>query len=381
MTRTLVTALAAACVAALAAGAAPAPLSAAPEPIKLAAILSTSGPSAPLGVPESNAVKLAEREVNAHGGINGRPVQIDVVDDGAKADVAAQLATQMIASGHVAIFCGTRTDTSAAVARVTGAANVLQVYSTPTASLWSTPRGVVKNVFQVNPRDQLEAVALLTYAKSRLHAKNVAILHDENLYGSGGATIAAAEAKALGMNVVGDESYPGTATDFTAQIVKLRGAKPDAVVLWGATTTPGLAIKAARTLGLNVPILGSSGILSPAILNVAGGGAAGELYSASPLAGTPSAEQRAFSALYDREYHQPVVSFAANGWDAVQIIFAALRDAKGKTDGRSLASALEAGKELPLVDGTYKFSPSDHNGLVPGDVHIAKANNGTWGNP
>ncbi len=381
MTRTLVTALAAACVAALAAGAAPAPLSAAPEPIKLAAILSTSGPSAPLGVPESNAVKLAEREVNAHGGINGRPVQIDVVDDGAKADVAAQLATQMIASGHVAIFCGTRTDTSAAVARVTAAANVLQVYSTPTASLWSTPRGVVKNVFQVNPRDQLEAVSLLTYAKSRLHAKNVAILHDENLYGSGGATIAAAEAKALGLNVVGDESYPGTATDFTAQIVKLRGAKPDAVVLWGATTTPGLAIKAARTLGLNVPILGSSGILSPAILNVAGGGAAGEVYSASPLAGAPSAEQRAFSALYDREYHQPVVSFAANGWDAVQIIFAALRDAKGKTDGRSLASALEAGKELPLVDGTYKFSPSDHNGLVPGDVHIAKANNGTWGNP
>lgn len=381
MTRTLVMALATACIASLAAGATTAPSSAAPEPIKLAAILSTSGPSAPLGVPESNAVKLAEREINAHGGINGRPVQFDIVDDGAKADVAAQLATQMIASGHVAIFCGTRTDTSAAVARVTSAANVLQVYTTPTESLWHTPRGVVKNVFQVNPRDQLEAISLLSFAKSRLHAKNVAILHDENLYGTGGATIAAAEAKALGINVAAQESYPGTATDFTPQIVKLRGAKPDAVVLWGATTTPGLAIKAARTLGLNVPILGSSGILSPAILNVAGGGAAGEVYSASPLAGAPSAEQRAFASLYDKEYHQPIVSFAANGWDAVQIIFAALREAKGKTDGRSLASALEGGKELPLVDGTYKFSPTDHNGLVPGDVHIAKANNGTWGNP
>ena len=381
MTRTLATALAAAFAVSLAAGATPAPSSAAPEPIKLAAILSTSGPSAPLGVPESNAVKLAEREINAHGGINGRPVQFDIVDDGAKADVAAQLATQMIASGHVAIFCGTRTDTSAAVARVTSAANVLQVYSTPTESLWRSPRGVVKNVFQVNPRDQLEAVALLSFAKSRLRAKNVAILHDENLYGSGGAAIAAAEAKALGINVVGQESYPGTATDFTAQIVKLRGAKPDAVVLWGATTTPGLAIKSARSLGLNVPILGSSGILSPAILNVAGGAAAGEVYSASPLAGPPSAEQRAFAALYDKEYHQPIVSFAANGWDAVQIIVAALREAKGKTDGKSLASALEAGRDIALVDGTYKFSPSDHNGLVPGDVHIAKANNGAWGNP
>src|SRR6202011_468989 len=124
----------------------------------------------------------------------------------------------------------------------------------------------------------------------------------------------AAEAKSLALGVVGQESYPGTATDFTPQVVKLGDAKPDALVLWGATTTPGLAIKAARTLGLNVPILGSSGILSPAILNVAGGGAAGEVYSASPLAGAPTAEQRAFAALYDTTYHQPIVSFAANGW-------------------------------------------------------------------
>jgi branched-chain amino acid transport system substrate-binding protein len=381
MIRTFATASAAACVAALLAGASTAPLTAAPEPLKLAAILSTSGPSAPLGVPESNAVKLAEREINAHGGIDGRQIHFDIVDDGAKADVAAQLATQMIASGHVAIFCGTRTDTSVAVARVTGAANVLQVYTTPTEAVWHTARGVVKNVFQVNPRDQLEAIALLSFAKSRLKVKTIAILHDENLYGSGGATIAAAEAKAFGIAVVGDESYPGNATDFTPQIVKLRDAKPDAIVLWGATTTPGLAIRSARTLGVKLPILGSSGILSPAILNVAGGAAAGEVYSASPLAGAPSAEQRTFAELYDKEYHLPVVSFAANGWDAVQLIAAALRDAHGKTDGTSLANALEAGRSIPLADGTFKFSPTDHNGLVPGDVHIAMARNGSWGSP
>lgn len=287
----------------------------------------------------------------------------------------------MIASGHVAIFCGTRTDTSAAVARVTGASNVLQVYSTPTESLWRTPRGVAKNVFEVNPRDQLEAIALLTFAKTRLHAGKIAILHDENLYGSGGSTIAQNEAKTLGMAVVADESYPGTATDFTAQIVKIRDAKPDAIVLWGATTTPGLAIKAARTLGVTMPILGSSGIASPAILTVAGGGAAGEVYTDSALAAPPTAEQRGFASMYDREYHTPINSFAVNGWDAVQLIVAALREAKGKTDGPSLAAALESGKPIPLLDGTYKFSAADHNGLVASDLHILKAQNGTWGAP
>src|SRR6202790_701811 len=203
MTSMFATALAAACITCLVVGSSTVPSTAAPEPLKLAAILSTSGPSAPLGVPESNAVKLAEREINAHGGVDGRPIHFDIVDDGAKADVAAQLATQMIASGHVAIFCGTRTDTSVAVARVTGAANVLQVYTTPTESVWHTARGVVKNVFQVNPRDQLEAIALLSFARSRLKVKTIGILHDEKLYGRWGAKIAAAEAQALGMQVVG----------------------------------------------------------------------------------------------------------------------------------------------------------------------------------
>jgi branched-chain amino acid transport system substrate-binding protein len=371
---------AAACVVSLLAGAA-APGSAAPEPIKIAAILSTSGPSAPLGGPQANAVKLAEKDINAHGGINGRPIQVDIVDDAAKADVASQLATQMLSSGHVAIFCGTRTDTSAAVARVTSAGNVLQLYTTPTESLWRTPRGVTKTLFQVNPRDQLEAIALLTFAKNRLHASKIGILHDENLYGTGGSTIAQNEAKTLGMTVVADEAYPGTATDFTSQIVKLRDAKPDAIVLWGATTTPGLAIKAARTLGVTVPILGSSGIASPAILAVAGGAAAGTVYSSSPLSPTPTAEQRAFETLYAGEYHAPANAFAAMGWDAVQIIAAALREAKGKTDGATLAGALESGKPIVLVEGTYKYSAADHNGLVPTDVHIAKAVNGTWAAP
>jgi branched-chain amino acid transport system substrate-binding protein len=370
---------AAACMVSLVAGAGRASTSAAPEPIKLAAILSTSGPSAPLGLPQVNAVKLAEKDINAHGGINGRQVQIDIVDDGAKADVAAQLATQMISSGHVAIFCGTRTDTSAAVARVTASGNVLQVYTTPTESLWRTPRGVTKTLFEVNPRDQLEAIALLTFAKTRLHAAKIGILHDENLYGSGGSTIAQNEAKTLGMTIVDDESYP--ATDFTAQIVKLRDAKPDAIVLWGATTTPGLAIKAARSLGVTVPILGSSGIGSPAILAVAGGAAAGEVYSASPLAPVAFGEQKSFETLYDGEYHARANPFAAMGWDAVHILAAALRDANGKTDGASLAGVLETGKPIALVEGTYKFSPSDHNGLVANDVHIVKAVNGMWGAP
>src|SRR5271169_2157407 len=69
------------------------------QPIRIGAILSYSGPSAPLGLPQINGLKMAESEINAHGGINGRPIHFEIVDDEAKADVASQLATQQIASG------------------------------------------------------------------------------------------------------------------------------------------------------------------------------------------------------------------------------------------------------------------------------------------
>ena len=120
-----------------------------PQPITIAAILSYTGPSAPLGQPQVNALKLAESDINAHGGIKGRPVHFEIVDDEAKADVASQLATQMIGRHVAAILCGTRVDTSEAAARVSAAEGVLQVIMVPTAAIWQkNTGGVVKTVFQ-----------------------------------------------------------------------------------------------------------------------------------------------------------------------------------------------------------------------------------------
>lgn len=349
------------------------------EPVHVGAILSYTGLSAPLGQPQVNALKLAEADINAHGGINGRPIKFDIVDDGAKPDVASQLATQMVSSGVAAIICGTRVATTDAAARVTTAANVLQVYLTPGAEAWHARDGsVVKNVFEAAARDQLEAQALLNYGRTKLHAKTVAILHDENLYGTNGAQIVTDQAKADGLQVVGNEAYSGTATDFTAQIVKLRDAHPDVLVIWGATATPALATRAARTLGLRGPILGSSGVLSEGFLKVAGP-AADDVYSAANLNfHDPTAQQRELYDSYQTAYHDKIVAFAAQAWDGAHIIADALSQAHGKTDGATLEAILERGQPIRGVQGTFHFSPADHNGLTADDVHIVVARNGAW---
>jgi branched-chain amino acid transport system substrate-binding protein len=287
----------------------------------------------------------------------------------------------MIGKKVAALICGTRTDTSQACARVTAGEGLLQIITVPTANIWQTPSGVIKTVFQAIPRDQLEAAASLNYARTKLGAKTIAIVHDANFYGTNGSAVATAQAKTFGIRVLDEESYAGDATDFTAQLLKVKNVKPDVIVLWGATATPGLVVRQARSLGLTMPIMGTSGILSPAFINVAGDGAK-DVYATSNLdPGNPNPEQRKLADLYDKAYHAPLVAFAAMAWDAAHIIAAALDNSAANSNGTALSGWLTSGKPIVCVQGNFKFSGSDHNGLTPADVHVLTVRNGRWMNP
>jgi branched-chain amino acid transport system substrate-binding protein len=355
------------------------PASAAPEPILVGAVLSYSGPSAPLGQPQVNSLELAEKQINAAGGVLGRPIHFEIVDDEAKPDVAAQLAQQLIGKGAIAIICGTRTATSAAVVRVTTGANVVQFFLTPSTELWNTPKGVTKTVFQVAATAQNEAKAEVLFAKQTLKAKSLSILHDENEYGTGAAAATADAAKAIDLNVLGSDSYPGVATDFTPQLLKIKAAKPDVIMLIGATNTPALATVQARTLGLMMPIMGTSAILNPAFLRVVGAAADPGLYADTNFNFTyPDAVAKAYISAYTSAYHQPAVLFGAFAIDTAYLIVKALEKAKGKSDGTTLATALETMEPYHGTAGTYHYSATDHNGLTAADVHIAVAHKGVW---
>jgi branched-chain amino acid transport system substrate-binding protein len=354
------------------------PVSAAPDPLMVGVVISISGPSAPLGVPQKNAFAIVERDVNAHGGINGRPLHFEIVDDEAKPDVAAQLAQQLIGRGAVAIICGTRTATSAAATRVTVGANVVQLFLTPSTELWKTPKGVAKTLFQVAAASDDEAHAYTAFARNKLHAKTMAIIHDENQYGTVAGSATEAAAKENGMTVVADESYPGDATDFTPQLLRIKAAKPDVVMLLGATNTPALLTVQARTLGIKVPFVGSSAILSPAFLRVVGP-AEDQLYAVSNLDFTnPDAVSKVAIKAYVDAYHGPLVGFGGFAYDSGYLIAKALTKAHGKYDGVALATALETMGPLHGTSGTFRYSATNHNGLSEKDVHIAVARKGVW---
>jgi branched-chain amino acid transport system substrate-binding protein len=367
-------------MAAAAALLAPSASNAAPKgpPVVIGAILSTSGLYAPLGEPERNALKLAEADINAHGGINGRPLQIQIVDDEGKGDTAAQLATSLIGQNVALIIGGSLTPTSAAIARVTQSAKVLQIYMTPTSQLWDTKAGVAKYLFEATPRNQLEAARLLSFAKDKLGTKKIGLLHDDAPYGTAGAAIVTGEVSNHGLSIVDDEPFPIATTDLTAQLGKIKASGADTVFIWTASPAAAIAVRQIRQLGLKLNVVGSTGIVSDNFLRVAGKDGDG-VYADMDLNVThPDAVQRAFLNAYHAEYHARPNNFASFAWDAAHLAARALSDAKGKTDGETLANALLHAKTYQGSTGAFHFTDSDHNGMRADDVHIAVDRNAVW---
>jgi branched-chain amino acid transport system substrate-binding protein len=346
-------------------------------PVTIGAILSITGPYAPLGEPERNGITIAVADVNASGGINGHPLQVQILDDESKPDLAEQLATQLIGQNVAAIVGGSLSPASEAIARAANDAKILQIYLTPTVTIWQTKDGVRKYTFEATPQNKLETVKLFAFMKNTLHTQKLAVVHDDLLYGTQGAQVAADQAKADGVNIVDDEAFSVTATDVTPQLQKVRAAGADTILIYTGSPTSGILVRQVRQYGMTAHLIGTTGIVSDNFLKVTAKDGDG-VYADMDLDRTyPNAVQKKLLSAYRAAYNAGANNFASFAWDAVHLVAYALRTAKS-TDGDKLVDALENMKPYDGTTGTFKFTASDHNGFNADDIRIVIDHNGVW---
>jgi branched-chain amino acid transport system substrate-binding protein len=346
-------------------------------PIEIGAILSITGPYAPLGEPEQNAINLAVADVNASGGIKGRPLHVTILDDESKADTAQQLATQLAGQHVAAIIGGSISPPSVAIARVANDAKILHIFLTPTQSVWNTKNGVLPDSFEATPHNELEVARLIAFMKGTLKTQKLAVLHDDQLYGTQGSMVTAAEAKTQGLTIVDDEPYAVTATDVTPQLQKARASGADTLLIFTAAPSAGIVVRQVRQFGITAHLVGTTGIVSDNFLKVTGKDGDG-VYADMDLDRTyPNAEQKKLLLAYRAAYHAGANNFASFGWDAVHLVAYALKTA-ASTDGTALAHALETMRPYHGTTGVYRMTPADHNGLTADDIHIVIDHNGVW---
>ncbi|EKO37364.1 MAG: ABC-type branched-chain amino acid transport system, periplasmic component, partial [Solidesulfovibrio magneticus str. Maddingley MBC34] len=206
------------------------------EPVRLGAVLSVTGPASFLGEPEKNTILMEVDKINAAGGVLGRPVEVVILDDETDVNKAVLAVDRLIKKENVAAILGPTTSGNSLAVMGKAAAAKIPLISCSAAEKITKP--VNPYIFKVAPSDRLAVARILTHAKAKGY-KKLAILTVSDGFGQAGREVLKELVPAEGFELVADEVFGPKDTDMTAQLTKIQGASPDAVICWG--TNPGPA--------------------------------------------------------------------------------------------------------------------------------------------
>src|SRR6266702_781136 len=232
-------------------------------------VLGLAGPfGQPRGASMLKAAQLAVNQINAKGGLHGRPLELRVADDSGSEDVAVRIAAQLYADPAVVAVIGHLTSgTSSAAARVYGAGATPVVMISPSASSPDLS-GISPYVFRVCPSDLQHGPHLARFAWRTLGARRAGIIYINNDYGRGVRGTFAAEFTRLGGTIVEADPYVPTTASLDPYLSRMRrggeggGGGGGVGVLLLATERPGaeLALREMQALGIKWPVLGGDAL-------------------------------------------------------------------------------------------------------------------------
>jgi len=349
------------------------------ESYKIGAVVSATGPAAPLGEPERKTLLMEVKKINDAGGINGHLVELFIEDDKSDPANAATAVSKLIDKGVIAIIGGTTTPSTMAMKQQTAQAKVPHV-----SMAAGIPITADENewIFRTAQSDAVAVQKVIDYLSDSLKIKKFAILHDANAFGESGANELQKRAPEAGLEVVAVEKYKTEETDLTSQLTKIKGSGTEVVVVWGTNPGPAVAAKNMKQLGMTVPFVGSHGIANKNFITLAGDAAEGVVFPAGKILVPDSAQGeqadviRAFMSDYEAEYNEGANSFAGHAYDAINILFKALENAGSNNE--DLRSAIEEIIDFNGISGIFNYSPDNHDGTTTSDMIMVEVKGGNW---
>ncbi|MGN6626110.1 MAG: ABC transporter substrate-binding protein [Tepidisphaeraceae bacterium] len=321
--------------------------------IKIGHYGSLTGSEATFGQSTSNGLRLAISELNDAGGINGK--KIDLIEYDTKGDVkeAGAVVTRLCTKDHVTAVIGE----VASSLSIAGAA-ICQQNGVPMISPSSTNPKVTQQgdmIFRACFIDPFQGYVCAKFAYENKHFKTAAILLDQSqAYSVGLAEEFEKAFKKMGGTITIKQQYNKGDPDFTARLTAIRGTSPDVIFVPGYyTDVANIAIQ-ARKLGITAPLLGGDGWDSAKLTEIGGQAIEGSFYSNHASPDDPSPAFQDFVSKYKDEYGATPDALAALGYDAGKILFDAMKRAKS-LDGRDLAAAIAATKDLKVATGTISM--------------------------
>lgn len=336
---------------AIAAAAGPA---SAAEPLVVGLFGPMSGERSALGTRFQEGVSTYVDEVNAAGGIAGRPLEIRVEDSRGNPREAANIAQKFAQEGDMlAVVGGWSSTESMAAAPILADAHMPQI--SPTASHPHFTE-ISDYQFRISNTQKSLAVVHADMLVKTLGMKRIAILYFQDDWGSYVNGSTAEKVAGLGGEVVLQEAMIPETRDFRALVTKVKSSGADGIFLASHYVESAVFMQQLRQAGIETPVASTDTLNDPKFVELAGAAADGVVMPTPFQPSAPAA--RAFSEDYEKRFGHAPDYYSAFSRDAIAVIGEAMRsilEKGGTLDRQALRDAIADGPAVAGVSGPIKF--------------------------
>jgi branched-chain amino acid transport system substrate-binding protein len=322
------------------------------ETVKVGFNVPLTGFAAADGESALNGAKLAVKQANSTGGIDGKQIELVVYDDQASPKEAVPIANRLIEKDGVKVaVSGSYSGSTRA------AAGVFQSAGIPYISAYAIHPDITRAgnyVFRTSFMGEVQGRAGALLIGQTMQHKRVVVITLKNDFGKSLAAGFKAEAANFGMEIVNEYEYSIRDRQFGPIVAKVRSDNPDAIYASGYFFTAGPLVNQLRSGGVTAPIIGQEGYDSEHFIKIAGDAAEGVIITTSLDRDSNAPETRAFIIEYEKFTGRKVDMVAASGHTALNVVIAALRKA-GTGNSDAIRNAI-AKTQLAASTGHISFN-------------------------
>jgi len=234
-----------------------------------------SGPVALLGQSARDAVRLWAKEVNDKGGIHGRKINFISYDDAGSPQEAQTVIRRLIDQDQVFMLISGSVSGSTLPVRQTITREKVPFVSSISSNV-NLMKPFSRYVFRIYANEDSQALGMVDWMMEHEKLKRPAIIYNSNDYGVGGFQIFQERLKEkYKISPAAAERYNPGDQDFSAQLLRIKGADPDGLLIYAFAQEAGIIVRQAKELGIGAKLFGGGGTSTPLLQRGAGQAAAG----------------------------------------------------------------------------------------------------------
>lgn len=335
------------------------------EPIKIGVNTPVSGVVAVASEREMQGVNLAVEEINAAGGVLGRPLQTIVVDNRCNPSEAVNAANRLIEEKVVAIIGAHCSSATLAIMPVVQTAKIPLLGGIASSPKISELSGVGGNewTFRSNPSDYDMMKALVSYLTKNKVFTNIAVIGEDTDFGRGGAEAFASIAQGTDLKIISTDFLPQGTPDLTSVLTRVSRSKPDAIAVFITGSDQVNMVRTSMQMGLSIPFTGRIELGGENTQFITAGGLEGSISAWSYSTEVDSPQNKAFNSKIQEKHGLPAQLQTWAGYDNMRLIAQAIQEA-GEADPVKVRDAMAKIKFQTVLGPTVSFNERNDAGKV-----------------